>query len=158
MDNKKPELIVGKIYADWCGHCQALKPKWDEMKKNIGGKCEKYNCEKPKYVEIEDKEMSKLEEFNNENKDIMGGEKVVSSGYPTLFKVYGGKVEYYNEERDADKMENWFMKEVYQKNGVPMNSESKTEVLGGKKQRKRTNKKQNRKTRKNRRKTSKKRN
>jgi len=156
MNNKKPELIVGKIYADWCGHCQALKPKWEEMKKNIAGKCEKYNCEKPKYTEIEDKEMSKLEEFNNENKDIMGGEKVESSGYPTLFKVYGGKLEYYNGERDADKMENWFMKEVYQKNDVPMKSESKTEVLGGKKQRKGTNKKRTRKTRKNRRKTNRK--
>ena len=29
----KPSITVGLIYANWCSHCQALKPEWKNMKK-----------------------------------------------------------------------------------------------------------------------------
>ena len=28
-------VIIGLIYANWCGHCQALKPEWNTFKKNL---------------------------------------------------------------------------------------------------------------------------
>lgn len=145
--SEKPEVVVGKVYAEWCGHCQLLAPEWDKMKISVNKKCEKYNCEKPKYVEIEDSELSKLEDFNKEYEKETGGSKVESSGYPTIFKVYGGKVEYYSGERNADKMENWFMNEVYKKNSVP------TTVLGGKRQKLTNKKRKNKRKITNKRKT-----
>ena len=31
----KKSIIVGEIYADWCGHCKVLKPEWEKMKTMI---------------------------------------------------------------------------------------------------------------------------
>ena len=31
--NEKPKLVL--IYADWCIHCQTLKPQWNEMKAQL---------------------------------------------------------------------------------------------------------------------------
>ena len=31
----KKKIIIGKIYADWCGHCNMLKPEWEKMKNMI---------------------------------------------------------------------------------------------------------------------------
>ena len=29
------KIIIGKIYADWCGHCKTLKPELIQMKDMI---------------------------------------------------------------------------------------------------------------------------
>ena len=38
----KNEIVVGKIYANWCGHCQNMADAWESMKKDLveqkGGK------------------------------------------------------------------------------------------------------------------------
>ena len=30
---KKNIFVIGKIYANWCGHCTALAPKWNKLTK-----------------------------------------------------------------------------------------------------------------------------
>ena len=31
----KQKIVVGKIYADWCGHCKSLNGEWKKLKKMI---------------------------------------------------------------------------------------------------------------------------
>ena len=38
LKKKNGYTLVCKIYANWCGHCQQLKPEWDTMKSLIKNK------------------------------------------------------------------------------------------------------------------------
>lgn len=100
---KKGVIVVGKVYANWCGHCQALKPEWAKMKRNIHNKNGKNRIV---FVEIEESEInSKLNKLNQEH-----NVNVQANGYPTLFRIEGGKVDYYGGNRESSQMSQWFLK------------------------------------------------
>jgi len=89
---KKPTKILGKIYANWCGHCTELKPQWDKMKTDL----KNHPIE---IVEIEESEKQRLEDFKKKH-------KVKVAGYPTIFKIIG-RVEYYKGPRDSESIKHW---------------------------------------------------
>ena len=90
-------IIVGKVYADWCGHCQALKPKWEQLKQILPkGRVQT--------VEIEESETDKLSQFEKDHK------KTISvNGYPTIFKIVNNKIEYYSGPREPEDMKRWVL-------------------------------------------------
>ena len=100
IKNRKPAITVGLIYANWCQHCTALKPEWKKMKKGMNG----MNCH---YLEIEDADPHKDRKIADVNTHLKG-EKLVANGYPTVFKVKGGNLEYYQGERSSQAMQQWF--------------------------------------------------
>jgi thiol-disulfide isomerase/thioredoxin len=100
---KKNVIVVGKVYANWCGHCQALKPEWKKMKQHISKKKGRNHFV---FVEIEESEIhSKLDKLNKDHNVV-----VQASGFPTLFRIEGGKVEYYGGNRQSNQMSNWYLK------------------------------------------------
>jgi thiol-disulfide isomerase/thioredoxin len=96
-------LIIGLIYADWCGHCQALKPQWEEMKNVIKGHKGNYRI-----VEIEDSDFDKDNKIIEINKNVLD-EKLAANGYPTIFKKQNNKIFYYGGEREPKTMADWFL-------------------------------------------------
>jgi len=97
------KIIIGKIYADWCGHCQSLAPEWEIMKSKMMKS--KSNI---KIIEIEVSNANKLERFKQKypNIDI--------NGYPTIFKIYpNGQIDYYNGNRIAFDMKKWALENKY---------------------------------------------
>ena len=91
------KILVGKVYANWCGHCQKLKPEWEKMKKDLKSKMKKMGY-LIQFVEIEDTEKDKLTKYPH----------LQVNGYPTIFKKSGGgQYEYYNGERSANKISKW---------------------------------------------------
>lgn len=101
--SKKNMVVVGKVYADWCGHCQSLKPEWAKMKKRVYSKKGKKHVV---FVEVEEKQIgNKLRKLEKDH-----GVKVEANGYPTLFKIDNGKVHYYNGNRQSDAMADWYLK------------------------------------------------
>lgn len=107
-------VLIGKIYADWCGHCQTLKPEWQKMKQSL----KKINPS-IQIVEVEESDTEKLERI----KKIAGGLKV--NAYPTIFKYKGGRIEYYNGERLAKPMQSWALnRKVYRINGGKKNGKN----------------------------------
>lgn len=102
-NHKKPKIIIGLVYANWCGHCQALKPEWKKMKNKI--KSSKIK-NKSYFVEIEDSNLEKDAKINKINTHLKG-EKLAINGYPTIFKIKGGKLEYYKGGRSSNEMELW---------------------------------------------------
>lgn len=63
------------------------------------------------FIEIEQQqEEAKLNQLNGREEMQKGGKKVgVQGGYPTLFKVCDGMIEYYNGPRVAEAMYKWYM-------------------------------------------------
>jgi len=101
--SNKKDIIVGKVYADWCGHCQMLKPEWAKMKKHIYSKKGKKHVV---FAEVEEKQIgTKLRKLEKDH-----GVKVEANGYPTLFRIEGGKVKYYNGDRQSHAMSQWYLK------------------------------------------------
>ena len=95
-------VVIGLIYANWCQHCQALKPAWDEMKTHIKNK---YNGQFT-VVEIEADQPDKSEQLAKLEK-MLDGEKIDANGYPTIVKVAGGRVDYYGGNRELNDMLKW---------------------------------------------------
>jgi thiol-disulfide isomerase/thioredoxin len=100
--NPKKHIVVGNVYANWCGHCKTLKPEWNKMKRHINHKKGNKNIV---YVRIEsndvDTELKKIEEEHKV--------KIKVGGYPTLFRIKNGKVDYYSGVRQAKQMAEWYL-------------------------------------------------
>jgi len=90
-------IIIGKVYADWCGYCQALKPKWEQLKRILPkGRVQT--------VEIEETETDKRAQFEKKHKKTIN-----VNGYPTIFKIVDGKIEYYSGPREPEDMKRWVL-------------------------------------------------
>ena len=97
---RKPKsglVAYGKIYADWCGHCVALKPEWAKVERAMLP-MRSHN------IESENKDVL-IDDFNRKYKADLPKQV----GFPTIFKLthHGGKVEMYNGERTAESMLDW---------------------------------------------------
>jgi thiol-disulfide isomerase/thioredoxin len=88
-------VIIGLIYANWCGHCQALKPEWNTFKNNL--KMDKKLASKCGIFEVEDSDSLKDFKIKKISKKVKGGELRID-GFPTLFKISGGNIEYYKKK------------------------------------------------------------
>lgn len=98
--------VIGKIHANWCGHCVSLVPEWEKMKNavNKSDLAKKYTFE-----EIESKiQGPKLKFINNNHLKNSATKLSLQGGYPTLFKIKDGKLSYYKGPRRAVDMTNWY--------------------------------------------------
>jgi thiol-disulfide isomerase/thioredoxin len=96
-NQKKSTKIIGKIYANWCGYCIALKPEWDKMKQEL----KNHPIE---FIEIEASEQKRLEDFKKKH-------GIQVNGYPTIFKIAGG-VEYFQGSRDTESLTQWALSDT----------------------------------------------
>jgi thiol-disulfide isomerase/thioredoxin len=98
------QVFVGRLHAIWCIHCKSLKPEWAKMKKILSKTKGKY-----RFVSIEQsKEAHDLERLNKYLGLVEDENKVqMKEGYPTIFKVVDGVVEYYNGPRMTQNLVNW---------------------------------------------------
>ena len=95
---KKEDAVV-LIYANWCPHCQTMKPEWNEMKNRLGSGIE--------IIEIEDSDFDKDVKISNIENTKLNGEKIEVYGYPTMLKIHGGRADYYGGIRNANDMITW---------------------------------------------------
>jgi len=95
---KMPPLVAyGKIYADWCGHCVALKPEWEKVEKMMLPM-------RSNNIESNNKD-SMVDAFNRKYKSDLPKQV----GFPTIFKLTksGGHVEMYKGDRKAESIVHW---------------------------------------------------
>jgi thiol-disulfide isomerase/thioredoxin len=110
--NQTKTVLIGKIYANWCPHCMTLKPEWSKMKKSIRNKLGKMNNIKVQFVEIEQgQEEDKVGRINRVYLRNSDKKLAVQQGYPTIFRISGGQVDYFEGGRNAQEMEAFYLKE-----------------------------------------------
>lgn len=101
------KIAVGKIYANWCIHCKNMSEPWETLKGKL---------DENKYIFLETEEAdvpTRIDEINQIYlKD--SSNKLVANGYPTVYRIEKGKIQYYEGERTVDAMYDWF---VTQKGG-----------------------------------------
>ena len=106
------KLVIGEIYANWCGHCKTLQPKWEILDKKIKNRFNEnqlliYKVEESK----KDDPSVGLESLRVYLADPT--EKVeVQGGYPTIFKIVNGVLSYYEGPREVRPMFAWSMQGV----------------------------------------------
>ena len=100
-NKKKPkdESTIVLVYANWCPHCQTMKPEWNEMKNRLGMDIET--------IEIEDSDFDKDTKIRDIEDNKLKGEHIEIMGYPTMFKVHNGHTDYYGGSRTASEMIKW---------------------------------------------------
>ena len=134
MEAAASEWIVGRLYADWCGHCISMKEAWVALKKDM----EKEG--KIKFIDIQDVEIeTKLAELNE--KYFLNKTGVKSGGFPTIFLFQTTNPEnpplYYTGERTKEEMKKW----------IETNTQTKGGKKGGNQKTKKIQKKKTKNTR-----------
>lgn len=81
------------FYADWCGHCQKVKPEWEKAASAI-------NKDEKKMI------MVNCGEGTDEDQKVM--KKYNVDGYPTIIKFVNGTPSLYRGDRDADSFKDMF--------------------------------------------------
>lgn len=149
-ENKKKapakNICIGKIYADWCGHCKTLRPEWEKMKRfiklNMGRNLKNVKIE---FAEIGETNKTKaagknlqdlLDEFNQTHLSHSEEKVALHGGFPTLFKICDGRLEYYEGERRAETMYKWAMNKCGAKSDVKPRWRGGTRRLRGSKKNK----------------------
>jgi thiol-disulfide isomerase/thioredoxin len=87
------------IYANWCPHCQSMKPEWEDMKEQLGSNIET--------IEIEDSDLDKYTQIQNIEDNRLDNENIEISGYPTIFKITNRHADYYKGGRTSNEMIEW---------------------------------------------------
>jgi thiol-disulfide isomerase/thioredoxin len=89
----KKQVTIGLVYAEWCGHCQALKPEWKHMKDEI--------AKNPKL-----RNQCKIIEYESEQ-PMPPKIKGMVEGYPTIFSIdhRGGLKKYEGGRSSAELLE-----------------------------------------------------
>lgn len=78
-------------YADWCGHCNAMKPEWEKVVSRMS------ECKDTRHINIADVKSDFIDELK---------QKPQVDGFPTI-KMYnkGKEIAVFGDERNADKIE-----------------------------------------------------
>ena len=114
MTNTK-KILIGKVYANWCGHCVSLKPEWQKMKNHI-----KKNYKHIEFIEAEVSQINKV-------KNIKERHNIQVNGYPTIFKIKeNGQLEYYSGPRFSNDLIQWATESNKKYMGGKTKSQKKT--------------------------------
>lgn len=102
LDKKTQKPMLVLIHAEWCGHCKALMPQWNDMKTQLL-KDNSYALENIK--EIESQELHKLDDINRDY--IEDGNNIYADGYPTMGKIQNGSFVRYQGGRSTPELMQW---------------------------------------------------
>ena len=103
LQSAKNKLVFGKLHASWCGHCKDLAEIWPEIVSRIESKVNNVLI-----ISIESEVMDdEVKKVNDALVSKSSPKLALQDGYPTIFKIVNGRVDYYNGTREIEPMVAW---------------------------------------------------
>ena len=96
-DKKNNKIGIVLVFAEWCGHCQALRPTWDDMVQKIDDN--KYDV-----IEINS---DNQEEGIQSLKNKYEVDDISVNGYPTIGSIKNKEFTPYNGGRNIKELIKW---------------------------------------------------
>jgi len=108
--NKSKPLVFGKIFANGCGFCEAMKSDWKKLEKKMFP-LKSFNIERSNQNML-------IPKFNRKYKSNLA----IQSGYPTIFKLKekGRKPNYFNGGNRSEELLHLWLKDKVDDNGNPI--------------------------------------
>lgn len=110
---RKPQITVvyGKLHSITCGHCITLEPIWKKVDDHFKHHNSKFPHSRVMYKEvaIENSHLGVgITEANNTYLSNSPTKIESPMGFPTIFRIYDGKLEYFNGNREYNTLVRWF--------------------------------------------------
>jgi hypothetical protein len=102
-------IVYGKLYSTTCIHCINLEPIWEQLVAHF-----KKNPKSPSghvYTEmsVENSQLANgIATINHKYLANSPSKMESPMGFPTIFRIYDGKLEYFNGNRDYNTLLRWF--------------------------------------------------
>jgi len=112
-ESAKP-IMIGFVYADWCGHCQNFKPVWQQLKQKFDYPGSMYSMEAIDSAKLPGSLDAVRQRYHATIDD--------PQGYPHIFRVQrGGTAEVYSGgERTFANMSKWIKASASRANGTTL--------------------------------------
>jgi hypothetical protein len=125
---KQHNLHVGRIHADWCGHCVSLKHEWKKMQNlfshAIGRNLKNVHVEYHDFEDIKNdpkqsgKDYQKeIDAYNEKHLPHSEAKLALQGGFPTIFRVLDGNLEYFSGDRNHGSIFSWMTKGLVKTGG-----------------------------------------
>jgi thiol-disulfide isomerase/thioredoxin len=114
-ETKKTPIIIGLVYSNGCGHCDAMKPAWNEMKAEVESDPSLKDVVDILEIERSDPQMdSKIKDINS---DLVNCQPLMVQGFPTMFCKKEHYLEPYEGGREKAELMEWVQKSVAKQMG-----------------------------------------
>jgi len=110
---RKPQITVvyGRLHSKTCFHCIELDPIWTQLVDHFERFKQKIPYSRVVYkdVSVERNQLDiGIAETNNTYLSNSPTKIESPMGFPTIFRIYDGKLEYFNGNRDYNTLVRWF--------------------------------------------------
>lgn len=133
---KQHNLHVGRIHADWCGHCISLNKEWKTMQNlfshAMGRNLKNVHVEYHDFEDIKNDPkhrgkdyQQEIDAYNEKHLPHSEAKLELHGGFPTIFKVLDGKLEYFEGNRNSSDIFSWMTKDLVKKGGKKKKSQRK---------------------------------
>lgn len=102
------ELVYGKLYSTTCIHCINLEPIWEKLVDHFEKNTKSPSGHVYTEMSVESQQLANgISTINHKYLANSPSKMESPMGFPTIFRIYDGRLEYFQGERDYDTLLKW---------------------------------------------------
>jgi hypothetical protein len=101
-------IVYGKLYSTTCIHCINLVPIWEQLVAHFKKKPKSPSGHVYTEMSVESQQLANgISTINHKYLANSPSKMESPMGFPTIFRIYDGRLEYFQGERDYDTLLKW---------------------------------------------------